>query len=190
MATVEAHITRVQKDEATGWYSIETDSAEVKKLTTQKDEPAKAAAALRRDGALAVITYTLREKPREGGGTFKNYYIDKAVAAQNGGSDDGIETVRSAPQTRTTDPKDAWRMCLNKGGELAVSTMPLMDVNERDFDTQKRIAFAWARFFFFTPVPSADQPAPAFADQPAGGPGAYDEPEWGPSQQQDDDIPF
>jgi|SRR5215472_2854609 len=192
MAEVVANVTKVSKDEATGWYTIETDD-EPKKLTTKNEGPAKAAAALRRDGTRAKLTYTQRDR-RDGDRVYHNYYLDKAEAAsQNGSDDDGIEVVKAAAGTRTTDPKDAWRMCLNKGGELAVLTMPLMPVEQRDFDTQKRIAFAWARFFFFTPPPAADRPS-SLGEAPAGvHRGAYDEPAAGyelPPPPQDDDIPF
>jgi hypothetical protein len=192
MASLEANITKVEKDESTGWYTIRTDDDEIKKLATKQEKPAKEAAALRRDGVRAAITYTLREKPREDGGVFKNYYLDKAEAAvASNGSDDGIEVVRQeqAP-SRKTDPQDAWRMCLNKGGELAVLTMPLMPVEQRDFDTQKRLAVAWARFFFFSPLP--DRAEMAFTAAPAAAhPGAYDEPgNYDPPPPTDEDIPF
>jgi hypothetical protein len=191
MAVVEAQITKVEKDETTGWYTIHTDDSVVKKLGTKQESPAKAAAALRRDGTRAKLTY--KENEREvGDRTYKNFWLDKAEAAPTNGAsadDDGIERV--AATGRKTDPGDAWRMCLNKGGELAVGTMPMMPVEQRDFDTQKRIAIAWARFFFFTPPPSADEPA--FASTAAGhGPGAYQEPDSyeTPPPPSDDDIPF
>jgi hypothetical protein len=186
VAVIEAHITKVEKDEGTGWYTVHLDHNEIKKLTTRQEGPAKEAAALRRDGAFAELDYTLREKPREGGGVFKNYYLNKARAAasRNGDSgDDGIEVVKQAAATRKTDPTDAWRMCLNKGGELAVSTMPLMPVEQRDFDTQKRLAFAWARYFFFTPAPAPEEVSrPGYNHEPD----SYEL----PPPPTDDDIPF
>ena len=180
---LEAHVTKVSKDEGTGWFTIETDG-EPKKLTTKNERPAKDAAALRRDGALAVLTYTPKDR-HDGDRVYHNFYLDKAEAAKNGSGDDGIEVVRAEGTSRKTDPRDAWRMCLNKGGELAVRTLPLMPTEERDFDTQKRIATAWARFFYFTPTPSPDEVA--FAAEPSG-PGAYDEP--GASYEDPEDIPF
>jgi hypothetical protein len=190
MAVLEANITKVEKDESTGWYTIRTDDSEIKRLATKQEKPAREAAALRRDNVRAALTYTQRDKPREDGGVFKNYYLDKAepAASSNGAADDGIEVVRGAP-SRKTDPDDAWRMCLNKGGELAVGTMPLMPIEQRDFDTQKRLATAWARFFFFTPLPAEEVPAAA---APASrGPGAYDDPaNFDPPPSPDDDIPF
>jgi len=191
MAVLEANVTKVSKDEGTGWYTIETDG-EPKRLTTRNEVPAKEAAALRRDGVRARLTYTEKEgneNPRTGQ-PYINRYLDKAEAATaNGASaDDGIEVVRAEATSRKTDPRDAWRMCLNKGGELAVRTLPLMASEERDFDTQKRIATAWARFFYFSPAPSPDEVA--FASEPASrGPGAYDDPSYGQAIQ-DDDIPY
>jgi hypothetical protein len=188
MAVLEARVTKVVRDEATGWYTIETDG-EPKKLATKNEGPANDAAAIRRDGTLATLTYTQRDR-RDGDRVYHNYYLDKAEVSR-GRRDDGIDVVNTAETTRKTAPTDAWRMCLNKGGELAVLTMPLMPVEQRDFDTQKRIAVAWARFFFFSPVPSADQPS-GLGETPSGARrGAYNDDSYElPPPPQDDDIPF
>src|SRR5262249_19574194 len=133
--------------------------------------------------------YTQRDR-ESGDRIYHNYYLDKAEpASRNGGAEDGIEVVRNEGVSRKTDPRDAWRMCLNKGRELAVLTMPLMPVEQRAFDTQKRLATAWARFFYFPPAPSPEEIA--FANTPAG-PGAYDEPDSyeTPPPPGDEDIPF
>jgi hypothetical protein len=71
-------------------------------------------------------------------------------------------------------------------------TLEYMDRDQREnfsFETQKRIAIAWAEFFMFTPFPSefGNEPAGNGSGSqfqaPVGGPGAYQEPEF-------DDIPF
>jgi hypothetical protein len=49
-----------------------------------------------------------------------------------------------------TQPADAWRMCLNNGGDLAVRALP-----EAEFKEQVRYAYDWAKFFFFLGVPES-----------------------------------
>lgn len=186
MAVVEAHVTKVEQELGSDWFSVQTDHEQVKKLTTKKKDIAEGAAAVRISGALATITFTQRDR-ESNGRVYHNYYLDKCEpAASNGAA--GIDTV--APVGRKTDPDDAWRMCLNKGGELAVSTMPLMPVEQRDFETQKRLAVAWARFFFYTPLPTDADFATAAAgtSRSTEAPGAYNEPDFG--QPAEDDIPF
>ena len=48
MATIEARITKVEHDLASGWYSISTDHSSVKKLTTKMEQKAAEAAASNR----------------------------------------------------------------------------------------------------------------------------------------------
>lgn len=155
MATVEARITKVEKDESSGWYRISTDDGEVKRLDTKIAEKAKEAAALK--GVLAQIEFTERQgnpNPHAPGTYYLNRYYERAGSVEVA-QDDGIDIVQQT--SRKTDPEDAWRMCLNKGGELAVRTLPLMGENQRSFEVQKQIALAWAMFFLFTPMPSLEQ---------------------------------
>jgi len=159
MATIEARITGVQKDEGTGWFRIGTDHDKVKRLDTKIEDKAKEALALKRSGEVAVIQYT--PKPRydeQTGRTYPNNYYEKALAKANGDSadsDDGIEVIR--PTSRTTNPDDAWRMALSTGAKLAVATLPLME--KRDFNTQKTVALAWADFIVGTPRPNVRNPS-------------------------------
>lgn len=192
MATIEATITKVAHETGTEWYAIETDHSTIKKLSTKVKRAAEEAAALRIEGVPAEITYTQRDREANGR-VYHNYYLDKAErAASNGTSGGGIDEV--TPTGRKTDPGDAWRMCLAKGSELALRTLPLMPAEARDFDTQKRIALAWARFITETPPPGPEQkPAPnPTRPNPPSAPGAYEEPasyETAPPHT-DDDIPF
>lgn len=80
-----------------------------------------------------------------------------------------------------THPESAWRMALTSGSERAVQTLPLMPSEQRDFETQKAIALAWAHFIMDTP-----QSAAAGEVRASTAPGAYDE----PPPVEDDDIPF
>jgi hypothetical protein len=194
MATIEATITKITQEIGSEWIEVQTDHPTVKKLTTKKEQVAREAAALRNDGVVALLTYTQRDRT-VGDRTYKNYYLDAAAKAQTNGSIPGIDVVQ--PTGRKTDPEDAWRMSLAKGAELALRTLPLMPAEARDFDTQKTIAYAWARFITETPPPSADVGAAAeFASAAAGrsssAPGTYDEPGSydGPPPPSDDDIPF
>lgn len=184
MPTIEARITNVQRDDQSGWYRISTDDSTVKSLDTKIAEKAREAQALKNSGALALIDYTVN--PKVNPHTNKPYpgYYERATESVSRDGDDGIEVV--GQYGRKTNPEDAWRMCLNKGGELAVLTLPLMPIEQRSFEVQTRIATAWARFFFFTPPP---EPGPrehlglvsGYSDfQPSDGPPPHD----------DDDIPY
>lgn len=191
MPTIEAHITKVEHDVDTGWYRILTDDDQVKRLDTKIAEKAKEAAEIKRSGLLAQIDYSQVEG-RLNERTGKPYVNRRYERAGSLGEkpqpeDDGIDEVK--PTSRKTDPGDAWRMCLNKGGELAVNTIPHLE--QRSFEAQKLVAYAWAEFFYTTPPPpSAVMPTPhsPFSYTPAGsGNGA---PPDGPPEYTDDDIPF
>jgi hypothetical protein len=198
--SIQAHITKVEKEIDSEWGTIYTDHGSVKKLTTKLADKLTEAAEFKRSGSLASIEYT--EKSRtvdtEGGPrTYRNYYFERAAAATNGAApaaESGIDIVggpaapAGGPQGgRKTDPDDAWRMAITSGSERAVQTLPLMPIEQRDFETQKTIAKAWAEFIFFTTRPSAPT---SHAAQPVNtGPGAYHEPD-GPPARGDDDIPY
>jgi hypothetical protein len=177
MALIEAHITKVEQEVGSEWGRISTDHDTVKQLSTKRPDLIREAAEFKKSGALVGIDYTEQTKRLDDGRTFRNYYYNSGGALGNGASaaDDGIDRIQ--PTTRKTDPDDAWRMCLNKGGELAVLTLPLMPAEQRDFETQKTIARAWAQFFYFEPRPSGASPSLSSR-------GAYYEPE------PDQSIPF
>lgn len=213
MATIEARITKVEHDVATGWYSILTDHGSVKKLTTKMEPKAREAAALRQADEVALIEYSAKTRHDESSGrTYNNFYYERAKTAPpsgtNGSGDfGGIDTVgaaaaspasgidTAAPQTSRRDPTESWRIALSVGAKLAVSTLPLMPTEQRTFEVQKQIAMAWALWVFQTPAPG-NEPAAApsgFASSSSGGPGAYDEPSGyvdRPPVPGDDDIPF
>lgn len=204
MATIEARITKVEHDVGTGWYTIHTDSEQVRKLTTKMDQKATEAAALRQSGEVALIEYSPKERHDESSGrTYKNNYYERARTAppsSNGGQGTGIETVGTTAVAgidavttpgRKMDPAEAWRICLATGAKLALMTLPLMPTEQRTFEIQKQIALAWAMWIFETPRDDGM----AFGVAPASGrsgPGAYDEPvgyDAAPPHS-DDDIPF
>jgi hypothetical protein len=171
VALIEAHITKVEQEIGSEWAKIHTDHDQVKQLSTKRPELIQEAAALKRSGALAGIDYAEQTKTVQteaGPRTYRNYYYNGGGPLHDGASaDDGIDRVQ--PQGRAEDPERSWRICLQSGGKLAVATLPLMPVDQRDFETQKTIARAWAEFFYFTPPPSGPRSTPSM--------GAYSEPE-------------
>lgn len=187
MSTIEATITTVQQDANTGWYRVATDDERIKRLDTKDSDRAKQAAALK--GRRSRITFSEKESNNINPHTNRPYmdrYFE-AAEALNSQSADGIEIVQQGQQTgRKTDPNDAWRMCLNKGGELAVMTLPLMPDDQRSFEIQKQIATAWAKFFYFTPLPAEGVNTAAaalgFGDAP--------QPDFTSSAAAPDDIPY
>lgn len=188
MAVIEAHVTKVEQEIGSDWFAVSTDHDQVKKLTTKKREVAEGAAAVRVAGSLAKITFTQRDREANGR-TYHNYYLDSAEPIATNGASGGIDQV--APVGRKTDPAEAWRICLAAGGKLAVATMPLMPVEQRDFETQKRLAVAWARFFFYTPMPTEDDFAATATTRSTSAPGTYDEPgNYSAPSPMDEDIPF
>lgn len=186
MPSVEARITKVEQDASTGWYRIRTDDERVKQLDTKIAEKAREAAELKKLGARALIEFS--EKPgninQHTGERYVNRYYEQAGSVEPEKPEDGIDVVQAT--SRKTDPEDAWRMCLNKGGELAVATLPLMSNEQRSFEVQKQIAIAWAKFFLFTPLPRLEELA-------FGGGNGFNAGSANPDQSPphgDDDIPF
>jgi len=180
--TIRATVEKVEHDIGTGWYRISTDHASVKRLDTKKTELAEQAAELKRSGAQAEISYNERVVNKDGR-TYRNYYYENGVPASGNGS--GIETIQPQQQGRKTDPGEAWRIALSVGAKLAVETLPLMAPEQRSFETQKKIALAWASFVFYTPLIENPGAALAYA-QTAPEP----DPEWGSPPPEDEDIPF
>jgi len=186
MPSIDAHITKIELDQATGWYRIYTDGRP-ERVETKRKDLADEAEQVMLSRSLARISYTEREgniNPASGK-PFMNRYFDGATTlgdppARQG----GIEVVQQTG--RKTDPGDAWRICLAAGGKLAVATLPMMPVKERSFEVQKQIALAWAEFFFFSTAPerpslngsgvSSSQFHSPVGAQSTTGPGAYDEP--------------
>lgn len=185
MPTIQAHITAVQRDEATGWYRITTDHSDVKRLDTKIEQKARQAAALKKDGSLADIQFTSNPRHDEQTGrTYQNNYYEQAIATQNGTStDDGIERVVTS---RKTEPGDAWRITLSAAAKLAVASLPNLEARgiPTSLTDQQQYALAWAHFLYRTPPPAEHAAQPA-SDFPAADPGP--EP---PRNYQDDDIPF
>ena len=192
MALIEAHITKVEKEIGSEWGTIYTDHGTVKKLTTKIAEKLAEAAQLKQSGALAGIEYTERVKRLDDGRTFRNYYYEQAGSLGSNGAGsaaDGIDIVQPPP--RREDPERNWRICLQTGGKLAVSTLPLMPTEQRDFETQKTIARAWAEFFFFTPPPGEHASVRSQPVVPTSHMGAYAEPDIEqPPPLTDDAFPF
>lgn len=200
MPTIDARFTDVKQDIETQWYRIVTDHANVKRLDTRDDELAQQVAVFKRDETLVRITYNEKESKNVNPNTGRPYinrYLESIAPLQ------GQMQIEEIPKVsgRKTDPDDAWRMCLNKGGELALRSIPFLDERERrDWRTLTRIARAWAEFFYFTERPQF--PAPTTNGEAAMQTaaisattqriGAYDEPLGlgSPPPHSDDDIPY
>jgi hypothetical protein len=207
MATIEARITKVEHDVGTGWYTITTDHASVKRLTTKMEPKAREAAALRQADEVALIEYSAKTRHDESSGrTYNNNYYERAKTAPppsaNGSS--GIDSVGggdtasgidiASPAASRRDPAEPWRIALSVGAKLAVATLPLMPVEQRTFEVQKQIALAWAQWVFQTPppgTPAADDGMGFGTMTSSGRPGAYSDPDFdAPPPPGDDDIPF
>jgi len=164
MPTIQAHIEKVQQ--SGDWFRISTDDPNVERLDTKIRKKAEEAQALKQSGELAVIEFTSRPRTDDNGKTWQNYYYEKAIAAAGTSSNgDGIEVVQQT--SRKTDPGDAWRISLAAGAKLAVATLPLLPADQRDLDSQFRLAYWWGRKLFFTPAPKNEG---GFSNKPAGEP--------------------
>jgi hypothetical protein len=190
---IQAHITKVEQEIGSDWGRIETDHDTVKKLSTKKADLLREAAAHKQSGALVEIDYSEQVKRLDDGRTFRNYYYNGGGSLHENGAGTsttaipGIDMVQ--PQGREDPPSKKWSIALQGGGKLAVATLPLMPVDQRDFETQKKIALAWAMFFYFTPPPSG--PGASVETTPASMHGAYSEPHYEqPPPLSDDDIPY
>lgn len=203
MPTFQGKIVSVQKDENTGYYRIGTDGTP-KRLDTKREELAREAVRLMREGSVNVIQYNSNQRHDPGSGrTYTNNYYEGLLAAGGGGGDGGnggtYDPLADIPTTggtqqdaapwdsdvtptsdfqRPMDPESVWRICLTAGAKLAVQTLPLMPSEQRDFDTQRQIALAWAQWIVNTPRPSSDMGfgVRSTAEQ-ARGMGAYSAPQ-------------
>lgn len=176
MPTVEARITGVEQDASTGWYRITTDDESIRRLDTKVAEKAREAAELKKSGDLALIEFSEKQGTNINPHTqrpYMNRYYEQAGSVEPETIEAPPDIPLITPTRAKTDPDEAWRICLAAGGKLAVATLPLLDKEQQDFDSQKKIASAWARFFFFSHAPK-----PEFADLAGAGNAA------------DDDIPF
>jgi hypothetical protein len=67
-----------------------------------------------------------------------------------------------------THPETAWRIALTSGSERAMQTLLFLPPEERDgvdFEQQKLIALAWARFYMNTPIETRPDDDPADEDE-------------------------
>lgn len=211
MPFVDAHVVEVKrKAEGSEWFRMILDDPHIKVLESKHPAAINEAMSLMTSGAFARIKYIERESGNINPHTNQPYPPSRwwEEATQLG---DAPPPAPARPQEaqqaaaaaveiqRQTHPVDAWRMSLNKGAELAVATLPMMPVQQRDFETQKRIAVAWATVINQTPIPSgaavADNPTSAFQAPANPGtatsPGAYADPAGGsPPPHDDNDVPF
>jgi hypothetical protein len=206
--TAMVTIDKVEHDVGTGWYRIHVhkDDGSKFRLDTKFEDKAQEAAALMGQPNVRVW-YTERPSQNINQRTGQPYPPDRWYGRAEFGApaptgNGGIQTIGAEVQQqvaqipaaapRGEDPERNWRICLQTGGKLAVATMPLMPNEQRSFDVQKQIATAWAKFFFFTPVPvwgASSEPASpqvAYENEPAAVGGGYD----APPPPSDDDIPY
>lgn len=189
--TVEARITEVVRDATNPiWVRAKTDHATVKRIDMNEDEHARQAMALLASGETAVIEVNHTQKPREGGGSWDNYYWKRVIANAHQPAAMPDIPMEAQPPARATDKGDAWRICLSLGAKLAVQTLPLITrAEDMTFPAQAELARAWGTFIYTTPPPEAGQ---AVAPAPRSSNGAYDAPSYGggPGPGSDEDIPF
>jgi hypothetical protein len=197
MPHVEAHITRVVREEGSEFADIFTDDDTVKKLGTKRPDLIAEAVGFKQSGELVAIQYN--DRPRSvqtehGPRTFHNYYYEGAGPIGNGAGSrpaaqqqiPGLETATA--MGREDPPGKRWSIALSVGAKLAVDTLPLMPIDQRDFETQWRICIAWAERIYFTERPER----PGVVRSPLG---SYNEDpgrprEDAPPPYTDDDIPF
>lgn len=201
MPTLEGRIVGIE-EKSSGYFRIETDTRP-RFLDTKHEKLIDEAYRLLDAGSVEVLRYTEAESRNTNPNTgqpYINRYYEGAVTngRERGGAAPEPPSRRSRPEpepeTRResrpstepptsfqnrTHPESAWRMALTSGSERAVQTLPLMSSEQRDFDTQKTIALAWARFIMDTPKPD---------ERSAAAPGAYDEPD--APLAEEDEIPF
>jgi hypothetical protein len=202
-----ATISDVEHNMSTGWYKVVTDK--LGKLSTKWPERAQQALDLK--GSECRIRYTEGRpsgnvNPHTGQPYPPDKFFESAEPLATGNGGGGFTSTGGSSdmvELRGENPEKTWRIALQVGGHLAVDTLPLLPNEQRTFEAQKQIALAWAKFFYFTPVPPAmvgsqmppPSPQAAYRNEPAavgGGysepshPGAYDE----PPPHTDDDIPY
>jgi len=146
----ETTIKKVRDKNEHGWYNVEVNFLdhpdwEGEPVATKKRDIAAAARELQ--GEPVELDFTHRKN-----GEYNNYFLNGVLPLKK--SEPQFEPAERSSSTREygykTQPGDAWRMCLNNGGELAVRVMP-----QADFKEQVRYAYDWAKFFFFLRVPDS-----------------------------------
>jgi len=152
MPSIDAHVTKVEQD-PNGWYRIHTDDPNVKRLDTKQQKLGQEAFAFMQRNALVRIEYSERESGNINPHTNQPYPPNRYWEKGTELGEKPAEIPMVQPQRAVTAPKEAWRICLSAGGKLAVQTLPMMPTSQRDFETQKRIATAWAEFFYFSEPP-------------------------------------
>ena len=180
---VETTIDRVEQEVGSPWFRIATSDPEVKGLSTQDQDRATEALGLKAKRVLLKYEERIVNK---NGRTYHNRYYQEAAE----------KTAAPEPQFDQVEPKRAglpdrerWSISLGVGIKAAVATLPFFPEEQRTFELQKQVALGWARFHFFSPMPSA---LPENVVPLAGvAVGAHDPgPDPGFPAPTDDDIPF
>jgi len=204
---MEAQIVGVV-EKPTGWTRIETDGRP-RFLDTKVEELVDLARQLMRDGSVNILDYNERESGNINPHTNKpyvDYYFNGVATSSNGRTreerrDDHRDREperRPEPQPVPatydergfgwrTHPVDAWRMTLGMAAKLAIHTLPLLPVEQRDPESQWILTLWWANRIWFQSQPS-DNPL----DEPMhpSAPGAYSEPVDREPYPDDEGIPF
>jgi hypothetical protein len=165
MAEHQGHITNVYEKQSrehqpTGFYVIETDPPLKPPIETKIKEKAQEARGFMESKALVLIDYTESQgNQKQDGSYFLNRYYEKAgslAAPSNGASEIPLGPVPPSTRGYDDDPAKVWRIALSVGAKLAVDTMPMMPTEQRTFEAQKRIAYAWAEWLISTQSPSQE----------------------------------
>jgi hypothetical protein len=215
---IEARVTAITHEEGSEFRDIALDHPTIRRLTTKFAEGINEALEAKQSGEPWRITYKEQPSTNINPRTNKPYaprrYWLKGEPTYSGGSANASPSPSASPHdeevpafNRRTHPVDAWRITLAAAAKLALQTLPMMPVGQRDFRTQTEIAYAWAEWLWFTTQPQSPSfngggqfpsPAPARTGEESRTPGAYDEP-LGPSvgathdappPYTDDDAPF
>jgi hypothetical protein len=167
---IDARVTSFKEEN--GWFRIEIDHPMITKpASTKQAERAEEAKQLYQSGAVGHIAITKKIGPKvnpNNNQPYVDFYWEHGEPIETPPDENEPAAHGFSAGERgygwKTDPDDAWRMALTSGSERAVQTLPHMPETQRDFETQKRIAIAWAKFIYFTPP--AD--FPTFGNSPAG----------------------
>jgi hypothetical protein len=147
------------------------EDAPIKKASTKSEKRAEQALQIRDSGKPWMLSTTdVEGKQKDDGGYWPDtHYFDggEEIGPSGRGFDEPDPLDQPGQFGRRTDPFDAWRMCLNKGGEMALRQLPLLPPDKRSFAHQRQIAWNWACFFFFTPAPSSPPEFPRNGGHPS-----------------------
>jgi len=168
MPTVEAQITGLSEKTA-GWWRIEIDRRP-NWFDTKREDLVEEARRLLREGSTNLLQYNERDSRNINPNTnepYKDRFYEGMLAA--GGN--GREPERRQAKTGDrgfgwrTNPVDAWRMTLGMAAKLAVDTLPLLPVEQRDPESQWTLMKWWANRIWFEPMPPDnpldEQPPPS-----------------------------